>query len=198
MPVWLSPWDWTATDWAGVQCIVLIVAAFIAFRQVREARRLREAQAQPFVVVDFEADQQTQAIYIVISNSGGTMARDVHLAFRPSITSSFDGNANVVPPRDLKPLKEGIASLPPGKRIRVMFDIFTQRSADVYPDVYNVHVTFRAPALDRRLSDDTVLDLGVYRNVMHPIRRDLHDVHERLKELVKQATELRKALPRSD
>lgn len=70
MPVWLSPWDWTATDWAGVQCIVLIVAAFIAFRQVREARRLREAQAQPFVVVDFEADQQTQAIYIVISNAG--------------------------------------------------------------------------------------------------------------------------------
>jgi hypothetical protein len=198
MPVWLSPWAWTATDWAGVQCVVLVIAAIIALRQVREARRLREAQVQPFVVVDFEADQQTQAIYIVISNGGSTMARDVRLTFEPPLTSSLDSNQNVVPPRDLKPLSEGIASLPPGKQIRVMFDMFTQRAADAYPDVYNVHVSFRAPALKRRLSDDTVLDLGVFRNVLHPIRQDVHDVHARLKELVAETKKLREALPPAD
>jgi hypothetical protein len=165
---------------------------------VREARRLREAQAQPFVVVDFEADQQTQAVYIVISNVGSTMARDVHMTFDPPLTSSLDSNPNVVPPRELKPLSEGIASLPPGKQIRVMFDMFTQRAADAYPDVYDVHVRFRAPALKRRMSDDTMLDLGVYRNVLHPIRQDVHDIHARLKELVAETRQLREALPSSD
>jgi hypothetical protein len=101
MPVWLSPWAWTATDWAGVQCVVLVIAAIIALRQVREARRLREAQVQPF-------------------------------------------------------------------------------------------------ALKRRLSDDTVLDLGVFRNVLHPIRQDVHDVHARLKELVAETKKLREALPPAD
>jgi hypothetical protein len=194
VPVWLSPWAWTATDWAGVQCIVLVVAAVIAFRQVREARGLREAQARPFVVVDFEADRQTQAIYIVISNVGSTMARDVRLTFTPSLTSSLDANPNIVPPRDLKPLSEGIASLPPGKRIQVMLDMFTQRAAESYPDAYEVNVRFRAPALDRNLSDDTVLDLGVYRNVLHPNRNDLHDVHARLKELVAAVKSLQGSL----
>lgn len=126
------------------------------------------------------------------------MARDVRLTFTPSLTSSLDSNPNVVPPRDLKPLSEGIASLPPGKRIRVMFDMFTQRAAETYPDVYDVHVSFRAPALDRNLSDDTILDLGVYRNVLHPIRQDLHDVHARLKELVAATRDLGKAPPPPD
>jgi hypothetical protein len=181
MTVWLSPWDWTATDWAGVQCIVLVVAAIIAFRQ--------------FVVVDFEVDQQTQAIYIVIANTGNTAARNVHLAFNPPLTSSFDKNPNVVPPGDLKPLSEGIPSLPPGKRLHVMFDMFTQRDGEAYPDLFDVHVSFEAPVLKRRLSDDTVIDLGVYRNVMHANRQDIHDVHARLKELVAAVKNLRASLP---
>lgn len=30
-----------------------------------------------------------------------------------------------------------------------------------------------------------MLDLGVYRNVLHVVRRDVHDVHERLDEISK-------------
>jgi hypothetical protein len=186
-PVWLSPWDWTTTDWAGVTCAVLVAAALVALRQVREARRLREAQAQPFVVVDFEVDTHDQAIHIVISNIGGTMARDVKLKFEPELTSSLDSHGgNVVPPRDLKPFRDGIPSLPPGKRIPIMIDMFTQRDADKYPDVYTVEISFYAPALRRDLRDDSVLDLGIYRNVLHATRRDIHDIHTQLEKLVKE------------
>lgn len=51
--VWLSPWAWTSSDWAGLTFVVLVVAAFVAWRQVKEAQRLREEQARPFVIIDF-------------------------------------------------------------------------------------------------------------------------------------------------
>jgi hypothetical protein len=168
----------------------VVAGAIVAWRQVKEARRLREAQVQPFVVADFEVDEQNQAIYLVISNIGGTMARNVRLKFDPELTSSLDSNPNVTPPRDLKPLRDGIPSLPPGKRIPIMLDAFTQRDAATYPDLYRVAITFYAPALKRELHDDSVLDLGVYRNTLHSMRRDIHDVHERLKELVAEARKL--------
>jgi hypothetical protein len=196
VPVWLSPWDWTAADWAGVQCFILIVAAWIAFRQVSEARRLREAQAQPFVVVDFEVEERQQKIYVAISNLGTTMARDVRLTFEPELTSSFDSDPGVVPPRELKLFSDGVPSLPPGKRIRALLDIFTERDVSAYPDLYRVHITFHSPVLGRDFDDDTVLDLGLYRNVLHSNRRDVHDVHERLKELVTETRKLGRQLAR--
>jgi hypothetical protein len=70
-----------------------------------------------------------------------------------------------------------------------LFDAFIQRDAAAYPELYRVEINFHAPALQRDFSDDSVLDLGIYRGAMHATRRDLHDVHERLKELV---TETRK------
>jgi hypothetical protein len=45
------------------------------------------------------------------------------------------------------------------------------------------------------LKDDSVLDLGVYRNVLHANRQDIHDVHARLKELVAAVKNLRGSIP---
>lgn len=167
----------------GAQLLVLVVAAAVAWRQVAEARRLREAQAQPFVVVDFEIERRTE-INIVISNIGGTMARDVRLTFTPDLTSSLDSKPSVVSPAKLKPLREGIPSLPPGKRIVVLFDLFTERDEQKFPDEYRVAILFDAPAIGQRLTDESILDLGVYRNVLVAERKDIHDVHARLKDIV--------------
>ena len=116
------------------------------------------------------------------------MARDVRLTFEPELTSSLDSNPRVTDPGKLKPLSEGISNLPPGKRVDVLFDIFTQREPASYPDVYKVQVDFYAPALNETIHDDSVLDLGVYRNVLHANRRDVHD-------LVAEVEKIRKALP---
>jgi hypothetical protein len=186
---WIRFWEYSSADWTGLQFVVLVIAAVLGFRQVREARQLREAQAEPFVVVDFDVAPGSQQIYLVISNIGKTAARDVRLRFDPELTSSFDDDPGIVAPRDLKPFREGIPSLPPRKRLPLMLDIFPKRKPDEMPDVYRVHVEFYAPALKKRLEDDSVIDLGIYRNALHPVRRDTHDIHERLKELV---TETRK------
>jgi hypothetical protein len=180
---WLRFWDYTAADWAGLQLLALIAAAIVAWWQVKEARRVREAQAQPFVIVDLEVERGDE-IYLVISNIGGTIARDVRLKFDPELRSSLDSMPGLTPPRELKPLRDVIPNLPPGKRIAVLFDIFHQRDPAQFPDLYNVKARFYAAALKRHVDDDSVIDLGVYRDAIPESRRDVHDVHERLNELV--------------
>ena len=55
MPDWFPDFAaWTPNDWSALGTIitaaVAIVAGFVAWRQLREARRLRLEQAQPYVV----------------------------------------------------------------------------------------------------------------------------------------------------
>jgi hypothetical protein len=47
------PWDWSSGSWAGLTFLVVVAGAIVATWQVREARRLREDQARPFVIIDF-------------------------------------------------------------------------------------------------------------------------------------------------
>jgi hypothetical protein len=47
----------------------------------------------------------------------------------------------------------------------------------MFPDLYSVHIEFYAPALKRKLTDESVIDLGIYRNILHTDRADLNDIH---------------------
>jgi hypothetical protein len=75
---WLD-W-WTANRVAAAaatgQLLVLVLAALYARAQVREARKLRQDQARPSVVVDFEPEQ-SPCMNLVVANPGKTMARNV-------------------------------------------------------------------------------------------------------------------------
>jgi hypothetical protein len=61
----------------------------VAWRQVREARRLREQQTRPFVVIDFEVAQNA-IVFLPISNIGTTLARDVRFEIEPRL--KLDGH----------------------------------------------------------------------------------------------------------
>jgi hypothetical protein len=163
---WLEFWEFTSADWAGLQFLALVVAAGFAFYEAREARKLRRAQAEPFVVADFEVDDD-QRVFIVISNIGATVAENVRCTFDPEPRSSLEANLDLVPLRETKAFTTGIASLPPGKRFRAFFDLFTSRDRHELPDEYKVSMTFDAPALkETGLKTSAVLDLGVYWNLL--------------------------------
>lgn len=172
----------------AAQLAVLVLAAFVAWRQVAEARQLREEQARPFVVVDFEIDHDG-LIYVVVSNLGRTMARDVRLTFNPEPSTSLDKEDDPDDPpfREAKMLKEGIPSLAPGKRIPAMFDYGMNRAKtkDRYPDVYEVTVEYEDSA-GRRLPPETnVLDLGIYWNILRIGGKDVGDIHKSLETIGK-------------
>lgn len=79
-------WDWTAAGWAAVAAwatfLVAVAAAAFAWRQVLEARKTREDQAQPFVVVDFEPSKAGRIFMdLVVRNTGTTLATNVRMTF---------------------------------------------------------------------------------------------------------------------
>lgn len=182
--------DPTWTDVASVgllaaQLLVLIVAAWFGLRQVGEARRLREAQVRPFVTIDFQISQTI--IWFVIRNVGTTVARNVTFEFDPPLTTSFDTEPTLTPPTKLKIFAEGIPSLVPGKELTGVFDRFPARaSQEGHSDSYHVTIRYRSDALKRDYTDETVLDLGIYRNVLRMTKKDLDDVAKSLETIGKE------------
>ena len=103
---WSQVAAWAA--WATVA--IYIVIGLFAWRQVREARTLREEQARPFVIVDFEPGF---LVYLTVENLGRTMARDVSIHFDKPLTSSHQGRREL----DESPLfREPIPALPQARR----------------------------------------------------------------------------------
>jgi hypothetical protein len=152
----------TGTNWPEVAAwaacatvAIYIVIGLFAWRQVREARRLREEQARPFVIVDFEPGW---LVYLTVENLGRTMARDVIIHFDKPLTSSLQG-------RELgeSPLfREPIPALPPGKKIRVLFDQVNDRAEAKLPLTYDVEVRYRGPKGGKAWQETYRLDLGMY------------------------------------
>jgi hypothetical protein len=168
------------------QLAVLLLAAIFAGRQVREIRRTREEESRPFVVVDFE--QKRGLFYLVVTNIGRTMAREVSFSFDPELASSLDdrNRKEQWSIATLKLLRDGIQTLPPNKRIVTLFDTSFGRDRDRYPDVYDVAVSYGDANGRRRFDDHMTLDLGVYYGLLRVEKKDAHDIHKRLEELVRE------------
>lgn len=76
------------TDW--LTFIVALVALFFAWHQLREARRVREEQAQPYVFIDMRRIKGN-IFELYVKNIGSTIAYDVQLKSAPEL-SSLDDN----------------------------------------------------------------------------------------------------------
>jgi hypothetical protein len=174
--------DWTAVAaWAAwATAGIYIALGLFAWRQVREARKLREEQARPFVVVDFEPGF---LVYLTVENLGRTMARDVRISFDKQLETSLQGRPEI----DESPLfREPIPALPPGKKIRVLFDQFNDRLNAKLPLAYEVTLRYRGPAGKKPLEDTYRLDLGMYLGSQLPPKG--------LAELVTEAENIRKEI----
>jgi hypothetical protein len=179
---------WQAADWSAlasvVTALVAILAAAFAWRQVTEARKTREDQAQPFVVVDFEPSNVSfRVINLVIRNVGRTLARDVQLKFDPLLSSTHLNDKWDL--NDTTLIREGIPSLPPGKEIKALFDLAHERFKSDLPMAYTVTVEF-SDARDRRQTPLVYkLDLNVYYGLQSVTEYGLHDAASALREIEK-------------
>ena len=153
----------TGTNWPAVAALaawatvlIYIVIGLFAWRQVREARKLREEQARPFVIVDFEPGF---LVYLTVENLGRTMARDVRIQFGKPLETTLERPREI----DETPLfREAIPTLPPGKKIRVLFDQFPARLEAGLALTYDVDVSYKGPTGKKPLKDTYRLDLGMY------------------------------------
>ncbi len=135
---------WAPQDWSALAAVttaaVAVVAAVVAYFQVREARRTREEQARPFVVVDIQPSAVGGNILnLVIENVGRTLARDVKIRFSPALKTArpdYDLNNTAL-------IREGIPTLPPARRIEVLFDVSHERLENDLPKRYEATVSFK-------------------------------------------------------
>ncbi len=104
-----------------------------------DARRLREEEAAPYIVVDLAPGPTSRKLLqLNIENTGRTAARNVRLKFDPPLqqaapTSGYEiGNWSAV--------RDGIRTMAPGRRIGTFFD----NSVDLYhsqaPRLYRVQI----------------------------------------------------------
>jgi hypothetical protein len=180
-------------------CVVALIAAIVAYRQLREARRLREAQAQPYVVVDVEPSVISRRILnLVIRNTGQTLARDVTIRFDPPLRSTLDTEG--FPPAKFRALVNGIPALPPGREYQIMLDSTVDRYQAKLPDRYTVTVSFRDR--DGKKLEDLAyeLDLAMFRSAayvqelsVHDVAQEMQYIRKTLENLVRMTAEARQS-----
>lgn len=171
---------WTDVAQVGLvaaQLIVLIAAAIFAWRQVNEARELREEQNRPFVVVDFDVEGG-YLTFLEVSNMGTSLARDVRIEIDPPLASASDVDMS-----NLKMLNEGIATLAPGKKYRTFFDMGFRRADSDLPTNYTAKVRYWDEKRKRPFDETLNLDLDLFMNLKTITRHDAHDIHKRLEEI---------------
>jgi hypothetical protein len=175
--------DWTEIAAAcilGAQLLVLLVAAGVAWYQAQEARRLREDQSRPFVVVDVDF-VGTSELFLFVRNLGPALARDVRITIDPPLESSIDD----LEVGKFKFLKDGITTLAPGKELRTFFDQGFMRHESGLPLVYTVKITYSDDRGRRSFDESMELDMEQYICLQFAVRRDLHDVHGQLEQINK-------------
>jgi hypothetical protein len=175
---WTDEWQ---VFLVAAQLVVLVVAAVVAWRQVREARELRLEQNRPFVVVDFDLDESKgYLIFFEVANMGTSLARAVQIEIDPPLESAIDIEMN-----KLKMLNEGIATLAPGKKLRTFFDMsFRRNEAEKdYPMNHVATVRYTDEKGKREFEETSNLDLDQYMHMHTVTKRGLHDIYEQLEKI---------------
>lgn len=157
-------WDWSPAAWAAIAAWatfgVALAAAWYARHQVSEARKTREEQAQPFVIVDFRPSEAWSGLMdLVIANVGQTLARNVHVVFDPPLQSTLEKQES--PLREARILREGIPTLPPKRDHVILFERMPDLYDSALPRSYDATVSFE-DSRGRSYKLQYVLDLDVY------------------------------------
>lgn len=175
----ISPEAWAAGA-AWLTALVAIVASVAAFHQVREARKLREEQAQPYVVAYMEPSKvDGHLIEFVVKNFGSTVARDVRLKSEPAMRRSAGRGSET----EVVELFDVLPVLVPQQEWRTFWDAGIERQATDLPDRHHVYVSYRDSRGRDMPETEAVLDWRIYKGRMWAKYYGVHDVAKALREI---------------
>ncbi|MFG2019533.1 hypothetical protein [Actinomadura geliboluensis] len=113
--------------------------------QLALAKQIQREQNEPYVVVDIQpASWATEVLLLVIENIGPTVARNVKFSVDPPFETSYESRREA-PLREANILTKGIPTLPPGRRIEILFDVGFELFKTDLPKVYEVTVEASGP-----------------------------------------------------
>lgn len=190
----MSWWHWwnasrTVALATSGQAVILAVAAAVAWVQAQEARTLRKAQAQPYVVVSLEPEADAPFLLdLVIANLGNTVARDIHVDFSPPLRSTLDKEPGSHV-RGWRALDQGIATLVPGQRLSNLVESLHQRyNTDALEDRYTATVTYNGDGPRGESYTYTYdLDFGLWFGAEHSLHKGMDDLVKAVEKLADTA-----------
>lgn len=180
---------WTPDDFSAAASLgtfaLAAAALFIATRQLRQARDLRQEEAAPYIVLDVLRSRTSSWLFeLVVENVGQTAARDVRIVINPPLTSTLDGEDFAV--RHWSVLTDGVRTMAPGRRLATLFDSGHQRHAADLPRRYEATVTYTDSRGRPQDPQSFTLDLEPLYGAMYTEEKGVHH-------LVKEVEKLRKA-----
>jgi hypothetical protein len=180
---------WGSDDFGAAASVgtllVALAATLIARRQLIQARELREEEAAPFVNVDVMPGARGWMLDLVIENIGKTLARDVCITFDPPLVTTLDDEDDQL--ADWSPLKDGVRTLAPGRRLTSIFDSALQRHESDLPRQYEVTVAYTDSRGRHQPTLQQTIDLN-------PIYGRTYSHEKGLPELVAELAKVRSAI----
>lgn len=118
-------WPWLNDNSDAVQAttsialaLLAVIAAFVARAQVMEARKLRRAQAQPYVAAGMRQSlASAMVVEIFFRNYGATAAHNVQVTCDPPLTAKWGAD-----PVELVPLFSVLPTMVPGEEWATLWD----------------------------------------------------------------------------
>ena len=189
----VKPEYWVALD-AALSILSLLVAGFSLIYVRRSANASREQTkqqkqaakdaAQPMLWVDIRGDDgHGQALFLLVGNSGPSIARNVKVIFDPAPPSTLD----IKPILEI--LKQGIASLAPGRTMQWALGAAHDTSDWDAHKAYRVRIEAEGPfgAIEPLEYVISVDDLNGSRAAppgnLHAVAAELHEMTKATKEL---------------
>jgi len=171
---------WSPQAWAALAAWFTVAIAVgggvIAFYQLRDAKRLRREQAQPYVAVFMEHDVAVDPRHadLVVQNFGTTAAHNVRVEIDPTPQRATTGEEVWLP--------DCIPVLVPGQEWRTLWDFAPTRAETELPDRHEATVHFE-DSRGKPFQYSYTLDWGAYRNRMHITTYGMHHAAEALRKI---------------
>jgi len=137
----------------------------IAEKTLLEMREQRDAEIAPNIIVYLDGQGEINGLlYLVIKNTGKTVARNVKVIFDPPLPTRYPELLQRVLPID------GIPSIPPDYEIKTTIDSFEDYKKSS-PMAFTVNVTYYGGITDKPREEIFHLDLTLFRGIVKSIEQ---------------------------
>lgn len=168
-------------------------ASLTSEKTLKEMKETREQENAPYIVVyiknpiPYDTD-----LYLIVKNTGKSIAEDVKLEFTPRLRSSSELNSGV-DINNLTFIKEGIKSMPPGYVITTYLggatDYFKHTE---FPLIYNVKISYVSSLNKKKIETYQTIDLSAMKDLQFVIKKDIHELVGKMDDITKAIEDLKK------
>lgn len=181
--------EWINSNQGVVMVVLTAIYAFTTIwilfannMMVKEAKKSREEENRPYVVVFFKY-KPNGLIYLVVKNTGKTLANNVKFDFD---TPLYYPKSH--PLKDSNLIKDGIPTLPPQYEIRAVIEMMHQieKNEDGKYPRFKVEVNYNSSNEKSKYSDKFILDPNIESMLLMERELGIHDLAKSVEKLVKQ------------